>query len=165
MSYIEKGIILTIEGEADRNENLTKARVQSKTAEGTTTLPLTIPWYLRGSMGMLAKGTEVVYALFDDATGVILARMDGNWEGKMEETQLFIDLKDTTATVQGSIDVSDGITGENSVINSMKATTIEVNTLTGNSITDSGVRLAHHTHGGVTSGGSDTGEPNGGSGT
>ena len=165
MSYIEKGIILTIEGEADRNENPTKARVQSKTAEGTTTLPLTIPWYLRGSMGMLKKGTEVVYALFDDATGVILARMDGNWEGKMEETQLFIDLMDTTATVQGSIDVSDGITGENSVINSMKATTIEVNTLTGNSITDSGVRLAYHTHGGVTSGGSDTGEPNGGNGS
>lgn len=145
MSYIEKGIILTIEGEADRNENLTKARVQSKTAEGTTTLPLTIPWYLRGSMGMLEKGTEVVYALFDDATGVILARMDGNWEGKMEETQLFIDLMDTTATVQGSIDVSDGITG--------------------GSITDSGVRLAHHTHSGVTSGSSDTGEPNGGSGS
>ena len=164
MSYIEKGIILTIEGEADRNNNKTKARVQSKTAEGTTTLPLTIPWYLRGSMGMLKKGTEVVYALFDDATGVILARMDGNWEGKMEETRLFIDLMDTTATVQGSIDVSDGITGDNSVINSMEANTIKVNTLTGDSITDSGVRLAHHTHGGVTSGDSDTGEPNGGSG-
>lgn len=76
MSYIEKGIVLTIEGDPDRNENLTKARVQSTTAEGTTTLPLTIPWYLRGSMGMLEKGTEVVYALFDDATGVILSRMD-----------------------------------------------------------------------------------------
>lgn len=148
MSYIEKGIILTIEGETDRNENPTKARVQSKTAEGTTTLPLTIPWYLRGSMGSLTKGTEVVYALFDDATGVILARMDGNWEGKMEETQLFIDLMSTTATVQGSIDVSDGITGDN---------------LTAKSITDSGVRLAHHTHGGVASGSSDTREPNGGS--
>ena len=165
MSYIEKGIILTIEGEFDRNENLTQARVQSKTAEGTTTLPLTIPWYLRGSMGMLEKGTEVVYALFDDATGVILARMDGNWEGKMEETQLFIDLMDTTATVQGSIDVSDGITGDNSVIRSMEATTIDVDTLTGDSITDSGVRLANHTHGGVEPGGSSTGEPNGGSGS
>ena len=162
MSYIEKGIILTIEGEADRNENQTKARVQSKTAEGTTTLPLTIPWYLRGSMGMLTKGTEVVYALFDDATGIILARMDGNWEGRMEETQLFLDLMDTTATVQGNIDVSDGITGENSVIKTMRATTIDVDTLTGNSITDSNVRLATHTHGGVESGGSNTNKPNGG---
>ena len=163
MSYIEKGIILTIEGEMDRNQNPTQARVQSKTAEGTTTLPLTIPWYLRGSMGMLEKETEVVYALFDDATGIILARMDGNWEGKMEETQLFLDLMDTTATVQGSIDVSDGITGENSEIGSMKATTIDVNTLTGSSITDSGVRLATHTHSGVESGDSDTDKPNGGS--
>ena len=134
---IEKGIILTIEGEVDRNKNLTKARVQSTTAKGTATLPLTIPWYLRGSMGMLTKGTEVVYALFNDATGVILARMDGNWEGKMEETQLFLDLMNTTAIVQGSMEASDGIT-------------------------DSGVRLATHTHGGVESGGSSTSSPNGG---
>lgn len=134
---IEKGIILTIEGEVDRNKNLTKARVQSTTAEGTATLPLTIPWYLRGSMGMLTKGTEVVYALFNDATGVILARMDGNWEGKMEETQLFFDLMNTTAIVQGSIEASNGIT-------------------------DSGVRLATHTHGGVESGSSSTSSPNGG---
>lgn len=162
MSYIEKGIILTIEGELDRNENPTKARVQSKTAEGTATLPLTIPWYLRGSMGMLEKETEVVYAIFDDATGVILARMDGNWEGRMEETQLFLDLMDTTATVQGNIDVSEGITGKNSKTISMEAETINVDTLTGASITDSGVRLATHTHGGVESGGSSTHQPNGG---
>ena len=160
MSYIEKGIILTIEGEMDRNQNPTQARVQSVTAEGTTTLPLTIPWYLRGSMGMLEKETEVVYALFDDATGIILARMDGSWEGKMEETQLFLDFMDTTATVQGSIDVSDGITGDNSVIKSMQADTIE-----GGSITDSGVRLATHIHGGVTSGSAKTEQPSGGSGT
>ncbi len=163
MSCIEKGIILTIEGEADRNENPTKARVQSKTAEGTTTLPLTIPWYLRGSMGLLEKGTEVVYALFDDATGIILARMDGNWEGKMEETQLFLDLMDTRATVQGSIDVSDGITGINSKITNIEATNINVKTLTGDSITDSNVRLATHTHGGVANGESSTSHPNGGS--
>lgn len=137
---IDKGIILTIEGEVDRNGNLTKARVQSTTAEGTTTLPLTIPWYLRGSMGLLAKGTEVVYALFNDATGVILTRMDGNWEGKMEETQLFLDLMNTTATVQGSIEASDVFT-------------------------DSGVYLATHTHGGVESGSSNTNSPNGGSGS
>lgn len=106
---IEKGIILTIEGEIDRNQNFTKARVQSTTAEGTATLPLTIPWYLRGSMGNLTKGTEVVYAIFNDATGVILTRMDGNWEGKMEETQLSLDLKSTTATVNGNIKATGGI--------------------------------------------------------
>ena len=147
MSYIEKGIVLTIEGDPDRNENLTKARVQSTTAEGTTTLPLTIPWYLRGSMGMLEKGTEVVYALFDDATGVILSRMDGNWDGRMEESQLFIDLMGETATVQGSMEISENTT---------------VDKLTGNRIVDSGVRLATHTHS-IESDGSSTGKPNGGS--
>lgn len=147
MSYIEKGIVLTIEGEPDRNENMTQARVQSMTAEGTTTLPLTIPWYLRGSMGMLEKGTEVVYALFDDATGVILSRMDGNWNGRMEESQLFIDLMGATATLHGSVEIS-------------KNTTVDK--LTGNRIVDSGVRLATHTHS-IESGGSSTGKPNGGS--
>ena len=96
---------------------------------------------------MLQKGTEVVYAMFDDATGVILARMDGNWEGRMEETQLFLDLMDTAVTVQGSMEVSENITAEN---------------LTGNSITDSGVRLATHTHG-IENGASSTGQPSGGS--
>ena len=80
----------------------------------------------------------------------------------MEETQLFLDLMDTTATVQGSIGVSDGITGEHSVIKTVQATTITVDTLKGNSVTDSGVRLATHTHGGVDSGGSNTSGPNGG---
>lgn len=77
MGEIEKGVILSIEGSMDRNGNRTTARVQSMNAFGTTTLPLTIPWYLRGAMGNLCKGTEVVYTLFDDATGVILSRMDG----------------------------------------------------------------------------------------
>lgn len=84
MGQIEKGVILTIEGAEDGNGNKTRARVQSMNATGTTTLPLTIPWYLRGVMGNLSKGTEVVYTLFDDATGVILSRMDGNWYGTCE---------------------------------------------------------------------------------
>lgn len=157
MSEIDKGIVLTIEGKLDRNKNFTQARVQSKTAEGTTTLPLTIPWYLRGSMGMLEKGTEVVYALFDDATGVILARMDGNWEGKMEETKLFLDLMDTKAIVKGSIDVSDGITGDHSKINTMKA-----NSITADRIIDSGIRVATHKHSGVSIGDDNTDVPVGG---
>lgn len=84
MGTIEKGIILTLEGDKDNNNNYTKARVQATSADGTSTLPLSVPWYLRGRMGNLSKGTEVVYALFDDATGVVLSRMDGNWNGNIE---------------------------------------------------------------------------------
>ena len=90
MGQIEKGIILTLEGVKDRNNNHTAARVQSTSSDGTSTLPLTIPWYLRGSMGNLQKGTEVVFASFDDASGMILSRLDGNWNGEMEEKQLNI---------------------------------------------------------------------------
>lgn len=73
MGQIEKGVILSI-GD-------TSAKVQSTTADGAETLPLTIPGWLRGDMGKLKKGTEVAYCLFDDATGVIISRMDGEWNG------------------------------------------------------------------------------------
>ena len=81
MGVVQKGIILTMEGETDKNGNPTKARVQ----EGTSTLPITIPWYLRGKMGNLEKGSEIAFIVFDDQTGIVVSRMDGNWEGTIEE--------------------------------------------------------------------------------
>lgn len=104
MSDIQKGIILTLEGEKDRNGNLTKARVQGGETDGCSTMPITIPWYLRGKMGGLQKGTEVAYAIFNDASGVILSRMDGNWNGTIEEKELYIDLMGNTCTVNGHIE-------------------------------------------------------------
>ncbi|HBV83136.1 MAG TPA: pre-mRNA-splicing factor [Lachnospiraceae bacterium] len=84
MSVVQKGIILTLEGEIDKNGNPTKAKVQSVSAEGTSTLPITIPWYLRGEMGKLEKGTEIAFVVFDDTTGIIVSRIDGNWDGTIE---------------------------------------------------------------------------------
>lgn len=81
MAQIEKGVILTIEGPPDRNGDNTRARVQPQAKAGLVSRPLTIPWWLRGEMGNLTKGTEIVYALFEDQTGVILSRMDGDWAG------------------------------------------------------------------------------------
>ncbi len=78
---IQKGTISSIEGEIDRNGNKTKARILPGTADGAVTRPLTIPWWLRGDMGNLSPGVEVAFALFEDATGVILTRMDGDWGG------------------------------------------------------------------------------------
>ena len=85
MGVVQKGIILTMEGETDKNGNPTKARVQAASAEGTSTLPITIPWYLRGKMGNLEKGSEIAFIVFDDQTGIVVSRMDGNWEGTIEE--------------------------------------------------------------------------------
>ena len=84
MSVVQKGIILTLEGEIDKNGNPTKAKVQSVSAEGTSTLPITIPWHLRGEMGKLEKGTEIAFVVFDDTTGIIVSRIDGNWDGTIE---------------------------------------------------------------------------------
>lgn len=141
MGIIEKGVILTIEGERDRNENYTKATVQPLSAEGTSTLPLSIPWYLRGKMGKLGKGTEVAYTVFDDQTGIILSRMDGNWDGMIEEKLLVLDTLGDTAKVKGSIDVSEE--------------------LVGTKVISHGVVLSTHQHKNVVGGGEDTDIPNG----
>lgn len=103
MGEVKKGVILTIEGEKDRNDNYTMARVKSLSGGEAPTLPIVIPWYLRGKVGQLDKGTEIVFALFEDASGVILSRADGNWTGQFEEKDLKIDLKDNICYVQGQI--------------------------------------------------------------
>lgn len=111
MGTIEKGIILTLEGERDRNKNYTKATVQAASAEGTPTLPLTIPWYLRGSMGNLQKGTEIAYVVFDDESGIVLSRIDGNWDGQLEEQNLSIDTIGKTVKITGSVEITDILIG------------------------------------------------------
>lgn len=78
---IQKGTISSIEGEPDRNGDKTTARVLPCTADGLVTRPLTIPWWLRGKMGNLKPDDEVAYVMFEDGTGILLARMDGNWDG------------------------------------------------------------------------------------
>ena len=71
MGQINKGKIASI------SENT--ARVTPSEATGKPTAKITIPWHLRGSSGGLKKGTEVVYVEFDDATGLLLGRADGEW--------------------------------------------------------------------------------------
>ena len=77
MADIQKGKISTIEGPADENGNYTRARVILENADGVITRPLAIVSQLRGKAGNLAKGTEVLFAVFPDQSGVILCRADG----------------------------------------------------------------------------------------
>lgn len=101
---IQKGKISTVEGAADRNGNKTTARVLPCTADGMVTRPLTIPWWLRGKMGNLKPGDEVAYAMFEDGTGIILSRMDGEWDGtvpgsvKVEKGDVTVPDGDVTAS-------------------------------------------------------------------
>ena len=77
MADIQKGKISTIEGPADENGNYTMARVIPEQADGVITRPLVIASQLRGNMGRLNKGTDVVFAVFPDQSGIILSRADG----------------------------------------------------------------------------------------
>lgn len=82
MSEIQKGIISSIEAQPlDKNGDCTRARVLPASQPDMPTKPLTIPWHLRGAMGELKAGDTVVFALFNDLSGVILERMDGEWSG------------------------------------------------------------------------------------
>lgn len=73
MGNINKGTIASI------SENT--ARVVPSDDNSKPTARITIPWYLRGDAGQLKKGTEVVYVEFDDSTGLLLCRADGEKEG------------------------------------------------------------------------------------
>ena len=77
MADVKKGKISTIEGPADENGNSTRARVIPESADGIVTKPLVIASQLRGDAGNLTKGTEVVFAVFPDQSGIILCRADG----------------------------------------------------------------------------------------
>lgn len=71
MGNVNKGTIASIEGNT--------ARVVPVDAGSKPTAKIAIPWHMRGGAGNLAKGTVVVYAEFDDSTGLLLGRADGEW--------------------------------------------------------------------------------------
>ena len=72
---IDKGFISTVS--ADGNT----ATVVPAFAGSSVTIPLVVPFFLSGS---LAVKMPVVYATFPDNTGVVLARMDGDWSHKVD---------------------------------------------------------------------------------
>ena len=47
-------------------------------AGGTVTVPITVPAFL---VDAVPVGTPVVYVVFDDNSGIVLSRMDGQWKG------------------------------------------------------------------------------------
>ena len=80
MGQINKGRIAGIEGNT--------ARIVPADAGARPTAKITIPWHLRGIAGGLKKDTEVVYVEFDDATGLLLGRADGEWCAALDELKI-----------------------------------------------------------------------------
>lgn len=57
-----------------------KAVTVTPYAGGTVTTPITVPFFL---VGALPIGTPVAYVVFEDNTGIVLSRMDGEWNEKI----------------------------------------------------------------------------------
>ena len=122
MADIQKGKISTIEEPLDVNGNKTRARVIPRQADGVVTKPLVIVDRLRGEAGNLTKGTEVVFAVFPDQSGIILCRADGEWNGtiygdtkvagKIEALDVKTKaLKSVNTHIHGGVETGSGNTG------------------------------------------------------
>lgn len=48
---------------------------------GVVTIALTVPFFL---IGALDVNTPVAYVTFEDNTGIVLARMDGEWNHSLQ---------------------------------------------------------------------------------
>lgn len=82
LQMVQMGKISVIEeDELDVNENPVWARVIPCTADAMVTPKIRIPYYLRGRWGNLEVDTLVLYFLAEDGSGIILMRMDGEWDG------------------------------------------------------------------------------------
>lgn len=118
MTDICKGKISTIEAApVDKKGHPTTARVFSLTG-GSVTRPLIIPWYLRGTMGNLAPDTEVVFVLFEDKTGYILGRFDGEFQDYIPYDVII----DGNETVNGDETVNGNVIGNDFVSNEYGST-------------------------------------------
>lgn len=150
----------------------TKAQVNPCTNAGAITPAITIDWRLRGKNGQLKVGDEVAYCLFDDGTGVIFARLDGENSGIIDyDTETTGDVvHDKTVTTigdtnhkanvltEGQTTVVKQITGQGgmavsggsgaSVTGNMSISSGDV-TVTGGDMSADGIGLKTHTHTGV----------------
>jgi len=101
---IFKGIITSIK------ENT--VRVAPSDAPDRVSMPITVPWHLQKKSGNLAKGMEVVYVLFDDHTGLLLGRLDGEWGLWLPALELDKNLKvGNNATVSGIVTAGGDVVG------------------------------------------------------
>lgn len=119
--YIDKGRISKIMGPNDWYGLPTRAQVNPNSNSGAITPAITIDWRLRGKNGQLKVGDEVAYCLFDDGTGVIFARIDGENSG----------IVDYDVTTTGDVVNEKTETTHGDVLNNSNETTIGLFTGTG----------------------------------
>lgn len=103
-----------------------KATVIPSAAQSNVTIPLVVPKFLIGS---LSVGMDVVYVSFEDNTGIILSRLDGDWSHKFDDD---IECKKITATdvvASGDVTATD-VTASGDVVASGKSLASHVHSYT-----------------------------------
>ena len=118
----------------------TRAQVNPCTNAGAITPAITINWPLRGKNGQLKVGDEVAYCLFDDGTGVIFARLDGENSGIIDY--------DTTTT--GDVVNEKTETTKGDVFNKSNVTTDKVTTSKGQIVGQGGMAISGGSAGGAS---------------
>ena len=142
---INKGFISSL------MEDGTKAIVIPQEASQNVTFPLVIPYFL---LECLAVNMPVVYATFPDQTGIILARMDGEWNHTIYRA----------LTVEGTAHMTERLTADRGITATGGISAAGGGNVTG-SITATGdvksgsVSLQNHVHSGVMKGNDDTDAP------
>lgn len=117
MSKILKGKISSIEESPVDEKGLASTAKVISLIGGSVTRPLIIPWWLRGSMGKLMQGTEVVYVEFEDKTGFILSRFDGDFQTNIPY-DLIVDgniTQNGNSVINGKSEILDSITASDFV--------------------------------------------------
>lgn len=72
---IDKGFVSTV---LDGGKRVTVVPAFSGSA---VSIPLSVPSYLTGTMKI---NKEVVYCMFPDSTGIVIASMDGTWNNEVD---------------------------------------------------------------------------------
>ena len=78
VTNISKGIVSAIVDDGN------KVAVKPYIGE-IVTFDLVVPFFL---VGCLKVGTPVVYTTFDDNTGIVISRMDGDWNGTLTNIEI-----------------------------------------------------------------------------
>ena len=145
---IDKGFISSID-EANRT-----AVVVPMAAGSAVTHNLVIPYFLRDCLQI---NMPVAYATFEDNTGIILARMDGEWNHIIYDKVKIDGVTETTGSITSpGFDTTSGT----SVIKGNIS--VQGNVTASGDVTAGGISLQSHKHGythGGTASGSDTTTP------
>jgi hypothetical protein len=94
----------------DANGDPTTCKIIPNRSKGVVTQPLYIPFYWRARFGNLQVEEEVCYAVKGNGQGVIISRLNGEWDGVIRNLETVIQAKgdivvEGNALIEGNADI------------------------------------------------------------